>query len=700
MFYAHRRDDGTLQTVTEHLIGTSRLCKNFASAFGEGERGALLGMAHDIGKNSDAFQKRLFGGAKVDHATAGAVECKKIGEFPIGGCVIGHHGGLPDFGSISDPVGTPTYCGRLKKEIPPYVWDGTLQKGIPMPKLPDPFACSMWLRMLYSCLVDADYLDTEAFMQESRRPKYDTLATLSERLDACIAPWFPPKTELNAHRCRILRQCMEKADAPRGLFSLTVPTGGGKTVASLAFALKHAVAHGLERIIYVIPYTSIIEQNAQVFRKILGDENVIEHHSNLHFDEEHSTETDRRHLACENWDAPIVVTTAVQFFESLYSNRPSQCRKLHNIANSVVIFDEAQMLPTCHLKPCVGAIANLAAHFRTTAVLCTATQPVLDDLMRDFCPNLSITELCPQVDTVFREFRRVTYRDGGTLGTSELAEYLARQEQVLCIFNTRAMAQEVFSLLPPDGRFHLSTLMYPKHRTQILNTIRDRLAKGLTCRVVSTSLIEAGVDVDFPAVFRQMAGLDSLTQAGGRCNREGKRSADESIVTYFESERPSPALQRVNIGAAREALCGGTPLEEPATVRRYFSALRSLVGDNLDKYHAVANLKNGIAGCAFPFRTVAEKFHLIDSETMTVYIPTAENEAILRRIQEGTASRQDYRVAASYGVNIYARHFQALLSAGDIFAVTDDCGILTHAALYDAQMGLSLEADSGRAEFI
>lgn len=419
IYYAHIKESGEVQTVAEHLEGTAKRSEKFASAFHEARRGALLGMAHDIGKSSLAFQRRLNGGPKVDHATAGALECLQIRENLAGCCVAGHHGGLPNFGNPTDTAGEQTFIGRCKKGkqgIPAYEWDGTLESGIPMPQLKDGFAQALWVRMLYSCLVDADYLDTESFMSPTERPEYDSLPELLRRLGTYIKPWFPPKNQLNEYRCQILSRCMDVASSPRGMYSLTVPTGGGKTVASLAFALKHAVENGLERIIYVIPYTSIIEQNAKVFRDILGDRNVIEHHCNAQFDndEELSEQNRRQRLASENWDAPIIVTTAVQFFESLYSNLPSRCRKLHSIANSVIIFDEAQMIPGSQLKPCVGVMANLVAHFRSTAVLCTATQPVLEDLIRDFCPELSVTEICPQAKDIYRQFRRATYQNGAS----------------------------------------------------------------------------------------------------------------------------------------------------------------------------------------------------------------------------------------------------------------------------------------------
>lgn len=709
MDYAHVRD-GEMQTVDAHLAGTARLCAAFAGQFGEARRGALLGSAHDIGKYSDAFQLRLLAnGKKVDHATAGALECAKRSEDAAACCIVGHHGGLPDYGNPRvDPPGAPTCAGRLRKGlrggIPPYRWAGSLPDPGPRPPLSSGYDLAMWIKLLYSCLVDADYLDTEAFMSGGavQRGGYDPLPLLLERLEAYIRPWFPGATPLNRSRCAILSQCLEKAAQGRGIYSLTVPTGGGKTVASLAFALKHAVTHGLSRIIYVLPYTSIIEQNAAVFREILGGQNVVEHHSGIRLDADEETNAQNRfqRLAAENWDAPVVVTTAVQFFDSLYSNRPSQCRKLHNLANSVLLFDEAQMIPTCHLLPCVGAISSLAAQFRSTVVLCTATQPVLADLFRQFHPEQQILELCPEAAAGDPNFCRVTYRDGGTLTLAALAEELEGQEQALCIVNTRRAAQELFRLLPPEGRFHLSTLLYPAHRKAVLQTVRERLAQGLPCRVVSTSLIEAGVDVDFPVVYRELAGLDSVAQAAGRCNREGRRPACDSIVTYFRSEIPVPLLQQIPVQAAREALHGGLTPGDPEAIRRYFSALRSLTGDRTDKTGTVKALRDGIEGCMLPFETVAGRFHLIDQETCTVYLPLGGGEALCQALEAGTACREDYRRAGQYSVGVYARHFAALSRAGDLLPLTPDSAILTNLSLYDPETGLSLQADCGKAEFI
>ena len=709
-FLAHIAEDNRTQTVEDHLTATAQRSAAFAAEFGAADFGRLVGQAHDIGKASQPFQRRLHGGPKVDHATAGAIECAKIGTLMSACCVIGHHGGLPDFGNlVADQPGDPTFAGRLKRGIqggiPFYTWNDTLPSVPPEPDFQnDDYLRSLWTRMLYSCLVDADYLDTEEFMSGGsvRRETYASLPTLLAKLEQHIAGFFPPKNELNRSRCQILQSCMDAGCGSKGIYTLTVPTGGGKTVASLAFALRHAVKNNMRRVIYVIPYTSIIEQNAEVFRQILGEHNVIEYHSGASFDsdEEINDVKSRQRLAAENWDAPVIVTTAVEFFESLYANRPSKCRKLHHIANSVIIFDEAQMLPTAHLKPCVGVIANLVAHFGATAVLCTATQPVLSDLIQFFAPGIPVKEICPNVSVLYKQFRRVSFRNVGARTNTALAEELSAHSQVLCIVNTRKAAQEIYQQLTGDGTFHLTTLMYPAHRQAVLKAIRSRLDDDLPCRVVSTSLIEAGVDVDFPAVYREMSGLDSILQAAGRCNRNGRYSADESIVTIFSGETPAPTLFRTNIGAAAEALAGDRDPGDPESIRRYFTAYRSLIGDNLDKAKVVEHLHNGISGCYLPFKTVAKDFHLIDQTTKTIYIPLKGGKALCTMLLSGCTSKEIYRKAGQYSVNVYEQHYQALLSAGDIMPLNEESGILTNPALYNEHTGLSMQADSSKAEFI
>ena len=555
--------------------------------------------------------------------------------------------------------------------------------------------------MLYSCLVDADYLDTEAFMSDDsgNRGGYDPLPALLDRLHAYTQPWFPAKTELNQNRCDILKQCLAAAAQPRGVYSLTVPTGGGKTVSSLAFALKHAVENGLDRVIYVIPYTSIIEQNAAVFRAILGENNVVEHHSGIRADD--GTETNGHNLfqrlASENWDAPVIVTTAVQFFESLYSNRPSQCRKLHNMANSVVIFDEAQMLPLAYLRPCVSSIAQLTAHYGLSAVLCTATQPALAPLFREFLPGVSISELCPESVLNSKKFQRVTFRKVGKLPWADVTERMNRESRILCIVNSRKAAQAVYSGLTGNGVFHLSTLMTPFHRKRVLAEVRQRLLDGRPCRVVSTSLIEAGVDVDFPAVLREEAGLDSILQAAGRCNREGKRPVEESIVTVFQPEEASPPLFDTSIKAGRTAMeRHGDPASQEA-ISCYFTELLDLTGKKAqDQKGILPRIQEG----DFPFKTVAERFKLIGNDTRTVYIPMDGGEALAVRLRQGELSRDLFRQLGQYSVSVYPQHFQSLDEAGALELLEDGSAILSDLSLYSEATGLSLHIDSGNALFI
>lgn len=697
------------QSIEAHLKGTGELAETFAAEFGAAANGKLCGLAHDIGKYSDEFQLRLRGGKKVDHATAGAIECFKIKAAFEAVCVIGHHSGLPNVGhKDADTTESQTFFGRkLRAEqggIPDYRknWNGHI--ALPQDYFRPSgrgFATAFYIRMLYSCLVDADYIDTETFMNgDAGRGNYKPLSALCDKLTAYISKWNNPTREIDILRQKILNSCIEKASAPRGIFSLTVPTGGGKTVASMAFALNHAAANSMKRIIYVIPYTSIIEQNAKVFRDILGQENVVEHHSSVSYElSENADELEYRSaLATENWDAPVIVTTAVQFFESLYANRSSKCRKLHNIANSVIIFDEAQMIPSNNLRPCVAAIAELVRAYNATAVLCTATQPAIDEMLLEYSKKESVVELCPDVDGMFEKFRRTSFEKEGRLTTDELVSRLESQQQVLCIVNTRKFAQEVYEALPSEGRFHLSTLMCPVHRKQKLDEIRERLKSGKTCRVVSTSLIEAGVDVDFPRVFREMAGLDSILQAAGRCNREGKRSAESSIVTVFESENKVNKLIAVNRDAAEETVRDWTQPNTTSTIERYFKAYRDFLRND-DKSGVIAASEKGISGCGLPFEWIAKEFKLIDQNTFTVYISVGEGKELISRLREGERSRELYRKAGMYSVSIYENHFNALINAGAAEPFGDDAAILTDLSLYSDEKGLATDVSDGSALF-
>lgn len=706
-WFAHRREDGALQTVSDHLHGTAERAGQFSSSFDAYEQGVLVGISHDIGKYATEFQRRLLdNGPRVDHATAGAWECVKAGQGYAAFCTIGHHSGLPDQGTKDDYEEASLY-GRLNRAhagaIPNYeAWE--TQISLPHAVFPpyigkDALTDSFFVRMLYSCLVDADYLDTEAFMQpEQKRGDDASIEDLEKRLDNVLKSQFPAQNTLNEKRCAIRQSCIDAAVQPQGLFTLTVPTGGGKTVASLAFALKHARIHGLNRVIYVVPYTSIIEQTAQAFREMLGSKHVLEHHSGVNFDtEDDQLEANRFALSAENWDMPVIVTTAVQFFESLFANRSSRCRKLHNIAKSVVIFDEAQMIPTPYLRPCIFAISELVRHYHVSAVLCTATQPALESIFHEFIPGMKSVEMCPQALSGDPIFQRTKIEQTGVLPWEEVAERMNKKNQILCIVNSRKNAQTVYRALRGEGCFHLSTLMVPAHRKAVLDMIRQRLKEGLCCRVVSTSLIEAGVDVDFPYVLREESGLDSVIQAAGRCNREGRNAAEKSIVTVFRPETKPPVLFSMQISAARAALRRFEDAASSEAVHAYFEELFLLKGQEaLDQNGVIRQFKSG----TFPFKTVAEQFHLIDEGTISVFVPIGEGAEYLASLKAGKIGRELMRRISRYSVNLYPEHFRNLQQAGAIEPYNETIWVLQDLTLYSSETGLSIEVDSGNAEFV
>lgn len=697
------------QSVKEHLYGTAKLAGDFAGRFGKKEWGYCCGMLHDIGKYSDAFQERIRNKNSriVDHATAGAKVCLEQGGYYsfLSYCIAGHHAGLPDYGNSSDFGSTGSLMGRRKKEIQDFT---AYKKEIQIPRInsapfdprqcPDPdFSLSFFIRMLYSCLVDADFLDTESFMKNGKteRDTGEAPEILLKRLEQYIAGWLSnEKTDtVNGRRTEILKHCLSCGKLKRGMFQLTVPTGGGKTIASLAFALRHAVKNGLDRVIYVIPYTSIIEQNADVFRKILGDRNVLENHCNV--DYESSEELKPMQLASENWDKPVIVTTNVQFFESLYANKSSKCRKLHNIANSVIVFDEAQMLPPDYLKPCLAAMEELTDRFQCSIVLCTATQPALQPFFRT---GREITELCPRVQEQFRFFERVTFQNMGTITEEDLIEKLSAEKQALCIVNTKKKAQRIFRKLEGDGVYHLSTSMYPQHRRRVLEKIRKRLSHGEKCILISTSLVEAGVDLDFQNVYRQLAGVDSMIQAAGRCNREGKRNKEDSSVFFFQfDEKEYVPGQRLQIDVSKMLLSEGADIASLQGNQKYFKALYHFRGESLDKKKILEEFRNK----RYNFAKAASDFRLIEENTKTVFIPLEPEAAeLLKQIGYHGYTKSGMRKAGQYCVQLYENEFEKFRGAGMVRLVSEDLPDFYELVKEDAycdDTGLDLEIDFGMA---
>lgn len=712
MLVAHTSEDGRTQSLSGHLQAVGDLAGRFALQFGCEEWARHAGLVHDIGKAAPAFQHYLLdGGPKTEHAAAAAIALYQGNTHLLAYCAAGHHAGMPDGGDGADMPDSPTLRAKLQRQnrygwdIPAYLQDAGLPPSTVLPRPPivtlerHGFSLSFLTRMLFSCLVDADYLDTEAFMNNKPiRLNELSLAPLLPLLERHLTSFGAPKNELNRQRTEILACCKVMARMPRGLYSLTVPTGGGKTLSSMAFALRQAKEQGLRRIIYVIPYTNIIEQTAGVFREIFGDEAVLEHHSNAGYDDaDGSQSADRlykRH-ASENWDASIVVTTSVQFFESLFSNRPSKCRKLHNIANSVVIFDEAQMLPMPYLLPCVRAIAELVQNYRCTAVLCSATQPALGPY---FPKGMRPAEICPDYEELHALFRRTRFVvEAEDFSEETLALRLNREHQTLCIVNTRMQAQAVFGLLQGEGCFHLSTLMYPLHRKRTLEIIHQRLTYKLPCKVVSTSLIEAGVDLDFSSVYRERAGLDSMIQAAGRCNRENKRSIEESSVHLFrfaQDQSPRiPASLALPFQVADKLMQGNEDMASPATVRAYFEQLYRYKGPALDKENIVSRLEDGekTRPPSFPFASVAERFHLIEQNTRRILIALDDEPAamcVANQLRQGFRSRKLLRDAGRFSVNVYENAYDALCGAGALEILDEELAILRDGSLYDRQTGL------------
>lgn len=718
-FFAHsteKNDQSDWHRLSDHLNNTGALAAENAAHFGAQELARVAGQLHDLGKYTEEFQRKLQGHSlKVDHSTRGARVATErfgvVGQLLAYG-IAGHHAGLANgrgHGARS------SLAERLNRELPPL--DSAWEEEVALPvNAPEPenfslngsqrnFQFSIMGRMLFSALVDADYRDTEEYYagREGRsveRRGFPSLEALREELEKTLSG-FDADTDVNELRMEILNHAREKSEHAPGLFSMTVPTGGGKTLTSLAFALDHAIRHGLRRVIFVIPFTSIVEQNAGVFRSALGqygDTAVLEHHSAYQDDTQKSPESaEKLKKAMENWEAPIVVTTSVQFFESLFGDRPSQCRKLHNISGSVVILDEAQTLPLKLLRPCVATMDELARNYRTSLVLCTATQPALkaSDEFKGGLDN--VRELAPDRERIFGRLKRVTLHHVGPACDEEIAENLRHNEQALCIVNNRRHARSLYERVADEpGAYHLTTLMCARHRSEVLNEIRGRLLEGLPCRLVSTSLIEAGVDVDFPLVLRAETGLDSIAQAAGRCNREGKRKAADSEVRVFSvaDDWPTPPELEQFAQAARAIF---RQFDDPLAldaINAYFRELYWQKGKKLDENDILGTLK-GSQIDSLPFEWMSDQFRMIESTMIPVIIPYDETARdAIRRLEYAERVGGVSRYLQPYLVQIPEQGYKALRSAGGVQPIRpEEFGeqflLLVNEDLYHPRYGLN-----------
>lgn len=700
VYVAHLRENSTeFQTLTEHLTGVADLAQKFAAEFFNGEWGRIAGELHDIGKYSDEFQnyirqvtqesadKSVI--SKTDHTSAGAIYAEEVLAFlgrPLAYCIAGHHAGLLNWahdieisGDLQDRLSKKELLQRIHSFIlSPIVQTSKLNP--PCGKGIDSKYMHLWIRMLFSSLVDADYLDTEYFMKRElaeMRGRYDTLPQLIKKFE----DFMKRKTEnatnsrLNSIRNEILRQCKRMGEISPGFFSLNVPTGGGKTLSSMAWALVHAAKFNKKRIIYAIPYTSIITQTVQVFREMFGDENVVEHHSNI-LEDTSSLSAD---LATENWDAPIIVTTNVQLFESLYASKTSRCRKLHNIVKSVIILDEAQMLPPEFLDPIVTVLKGLVECFGTSVLISTATQPALTgkighgENIFNGIPDEELKEIIPDSLQLASELKRVRIEMPKNVEDvkqwDEIAEELKTFEQVLCIVNTRKDCRQLYKHMP-KGTLHLSRLMCSAHIYDTIVKIKEKLSRNESVRVISTQLIEAGVDIDFPIVYRALAGLDSIAQSAGRCNREGKMNNGSLGLTkvFIAGNTRPPGLMGMGINAMIELLKleGNGDFLSPEIFKKYFELFFNKVQD-FDKAEINSLLIKDAQDMQFQFATAARNFRLInDKDTIDIIVSYNEGAELIELLKRKGPESWLMRKLQRYTVSVYQRDFIEINRTGCI----------------------------------
>lgn len=703
-----KRSDMEIQLNEDHQNGVAELASKFANEFGMGDFGFIMGKLHDKGKEQIEWQKYIQGVTGYNkeyahiktgpnHAYIGAEIVQKM--YPqiaplIAQPIAGHHRGLYDYCD---------YVEETKRTIPEEI---SIEEKIPfsMPNFPklEKFDYHHLVRMLFSCLVDADSLDTESFMnpeQAELRGSHATIEELLQKLENHLRNLRSQSQETKVNHIRnfVQEQCIKESQEETGFYSLTVPTGGGKTLASVLWALHHAVKNHLHRIIIAIPYTSIIVQTAATLKRIFGENNVLEHHSNMNPDDvKDKNLRERLQLATENWDYPIIVTTNVQFFESLFSNKRSDCRKLHNIAKSVVILDEVQTLPLDFYRPIVDTLNTLQRVFGASILFTTASQPILSGLIKGTNPKASfnalssVHEIIPDSAKLHDKLRRVElqFMDGAR-SYDDIAEELSKHQQVLCIVNTRRDAKELYDRLPKEGIcLHLSRMMSPAHVADTIEYIKTALKrqKEQPLRVIATQLIEAGVDIDFPVVFRQEAGLDSILQAAGRCNREGKQNICTTYVFSLGKEHPLPPGFMTQTNNARLNMGQQHDWFAPEAMSCYFRQLHSHV-DNFDS----KQMQELLYKQECEFEEAASQFHLIDDQTTSVIINWKDSMKLYEQLISQGPSYDLMKKLAHYSVNIRKRDFEKLNSIGAIEEPFENIYAITNPIFYKADTGLTID---------
>ncbi len=714
---SHVDNLGKVQSNEDHQRGVANLTKSFAEEFHMGDCGYVMGLLHDKGKEQVEWQKYIQGVTGYNeeyadvkngpnHAYVGACAVEK--QYPkiapfIAQPIAGHHRGLYDYCDYKEVI---------KEGMPEDIsLDGTLPYTFPNLTNLKEYDYHNLVRILFSCLVDADSLDTESFMtpeQASLRGSHTTMKELLSKLESylCELKENAKVSEVNNVRNYVQEQCINESQGDKGFYSLTVPTGGGKTLSSVLWALHHAVKNHQRRIIIAIPYTSIIVQTASILKRILGEENVLEHHSNVNPEAIKNAELrERLQLATENWDYPIIVTTNVQLFESLFSNKRSSCRKLHNIVNSVIILDEVQTLPLGFYKPIVHTLDSLQRLFGVSVLFTTASQPILTGRIEgtnssaSFDALTSVHEVIPVEACLHDKLRRVKI-DFFEAPSSydEIVAELIKHQRVLCIVNTRKDAKELYDRLPKDGLcLHLSRMMCPAHVASTIQRIKDALNgdNNQHIRVIATQLIEAGVDIDFPVVYRQEAGLDSVLQAAGRCNREGKHGICTTYVFSLAKEHSLPTGFMTQTNNARLGMGPDHDWFSPEAMKRYFQQLHSRVG-NFDIRQMGALLYK--PECEF--EEAANKFSLIDDQSISVIINWGDGLKLYQQLVSDGPSYSLMKKLAQFSVGIRTKDFEKLKDKGVVKEPFENIFAIIDPAFYSKETGLLINNQWTEETFI
>ena len=712
---AHSKNaHGQQHDLIEHLESVANMAAEFAAKFGARDLAYWSGIWHDAGKVHPHFQaylrecelkpdKQRRG---PDHKLAGSIIAANQGAEILAFLIAGHHGGLPSRTELKEFLRHKTKKQSAEEAINLFGKQPVIVKPqAPLkapPHITSELDCEFFIRMLFSALVDADFLDTERHFnseQAGNRQGTPNMSDLWQDFEKDQLSFKSiPATYVNSRRQAIYKACLRVADQSQGIFRLTVPTGGGKTRSGMAFALKHALYHDLDRVIVAIPYTSIIEQTADVYRKIFRA-GVLEHHSAIISQNEGADPVSLNdvwsRLAAENWDAPIVVTTTIQLFESLFHCKTTACRKLHNVARSVIILDEVQTLPIHVLAPILDALKQLVAHYNVTVVLCTATQPALDD--SPYLKGLEIVrEIVPDPARLFSELRRVSYEwphDGEKWSWERVAQEMRKAERVLAVVNTKSEAILLLDALQDEEAFHLSTLLCGAHRRTVLHEVRQRLLHGRPCRLVSTQVVEAGVDLDFPLVLRAFGPLDRVVQAAGRCNREGGAVNGRVVVFDPEDGKLPAGAYRSATDICRNLLSRSDfDFNDPNSYRRFFQSLYQVV--ETDEKNIQSSRRN------FDYRTVSEKFRMIQDDSVPVIVryrgqdgsdDTPDRLISYIKNQEERLPRWLLQRLQPYLINVRSRLIDNYHREGLVGELKPGLGMWEWLGKYDNRKGLTVE---------